>query len=147
MSLNIRTAQRVTELAAYRTAKLDSVTIVLVKADLTDEELLDYATVLTVGNEAAFNGYARLTAQSFLGPIIADDESVIVLSPNLVFSVGTAGSDETIRAYVVMPDTVDAVVYAEKLPAPQRVTNVGDAVAFVSRFSLEVAEGELARVA
>lgn len=84
---------------------------------------------------ATFDGYAAITGQNMLGPVINDTGEVELLSPNCVFIDTGATTPNTIYGYFVTDAAVAVLYYFELFAIPQQMAKNGDVVAFVHRYS------------
>jgi len=130
----INRAQRMLDLAAIKAASLNAMVILTTKVFLSDADMLVAATVKTVGNESAYSGYARKTAQAFSNPLVNPQLTVEMLSGNQTFIATGTPTPEQIFGYAVLDSTTNNVLFAERFAAPINVNVAGDGTSFVLRY-------------
>lgn len=121
-------------LAALQADTWNTLTIVLLKADISPSRTTTLAEVLAA--EADFTGYARKTAQDLSAPVNTVDGGAECISPEQTFIASGSGTTNDVYGYAVVTAAAAALKACVNFDAPIPVAAAGDKVSF--NFTLSV---------
>lgn len=137
MELQFSLAERKAMLAALQTDTWNTLTILLLKADISPDENTDLAAVLAA--EADFTGYARKTAVALSAPVNTVDGGAECISPEETFIASGSATANTVYGFAVVTAGAAALKAVCNFDSPIPVAAAGDKVSF--NWTLKVAPG------